>query len=340
MLLPIFLAFSHSDRNYFTLDRENFASTIRQYQWVLVRFYTQHQEPCVRSFPDYNLVGRAFENNTDLLVAALDCGKYRRECLKHRAFNYPSVYLYHGSTVHRYDGGFSFESIIRWSSNLSGVTPQRVAQLVATPNSRTMKELIDNNACVLTFFHTPWCGACKRFLPRLYRIARFFKDEPSLKFAEVDADKYRSFIREYDLRIYPEIRLFVKGQKNPVTFEGKRSPAKVSEFINEHCGTRREMSDLESEAGLIDDANAVLEEFFANGRKPHYLQKLKAVPRASYYAAVMEAFLAQGEPWLVEQRATLAELKEAETTTQKEKDILAKKMNIIAFYQELSKSTQ
>jgi hypothetical protein len=37
------------------------------------------------------------------------------------------------------------------------------------------------------------------------------------------------------------------------------------------------MSHIEAQAGLLDDANAVLEEFFMNGRKSLYVQKMKAV---------------------------------------------------------------
>jgi thiol-disulfide isomerase/thioredoxin len=338
-MFPLLLTSASSERLFFTLDHDNFESTISSNPWVLVRFFTQHQEASVRSYSDYNLVGKSFAN-TSLLVAGLDCGKYRRDCLRNKAFDIPSVKLYGNGQIFKYEGGFSFESISAWARDISGIEPNLVTQLVATPNARTFRDMIDTNACVLAFFHTPWCTACKRFMPRLLRVARLFRDEPSIKFAEIDSDKYRSFIREYDLKIYPEVRLFVKGEKKPITFEDKRSPAIVTEFLNKYCGTRKEMSNIESQAGLLDDANAVLEEFFTNGRKPLYVQKMKAVPRASYYVSVLEGFLSQGSTYLSEQKAKLSAQREEDTTSQKEKDILTKKINIITFFEELVASSE
>jgi protein disulfide-isomerase A6 len=338
-MLSLLVAGVSAERIFYTLDHDNFETTISSNPWVLVRFFTQHQETSVRSYADYNLVGKSF-SNTSILVAGLDCGKYRRDCLRNKAFDIPTVKLYGRGEIYKYDGGFSFESIVKWASTIAGVEPNIINQLVATPNARTFRDMIDTNACVLAFFHTPWCAACKRFMPRLYRVARLFKDEPSIRFAEIDSDKYRSFIREYELKIYPEIRLFVKGEKKPITFEDKRSPAVVTEFLNKHCGTRNEMSNIEALAGLLDDANAVLEEFFANGRKPLYVQKMKAVPRASYYVTVLEGFIAEGSPYLTEQKAKVKAQLDAETTSPKEKEILTKKFNIISFFEELVASNE
>ena len=324
------------ERIFHTLNKDNWKETMAAHEWVVVRFFTQHQEQSVRSFDDYNLVGRAFQN-TSLLVAGMDCGKYRRECLRHKVFDIPSVHLYNTKTNEdfKYDGGFSFESIIQWATNISKIESQHVEQLVATPNARTFRDMINNNKCVLAFFHTPWCGACKRFMPRLNRVARLFRDAPEVKFAEIDADRYRSFLREYDLKTYPEIRLFVRGQKKPFEFEGKRSPVLVTEFLNKHCGTKKDPSGMEAEAGLIDEANTVVEEFLASGRKEMFVQKMKSVPRASYYIAVMEGLLQRGDEFLLEQKSKWLDMIALETTSDKEKEICQKKINIIAYFQEL-----
>jgi thioredoxin-like negative regulator of GroEL len=265
----------------------------------------------------------------------MDCGKYRRECLKHKIFTLPEVHLYSGDSRWDYDGGFSHESITRWASGISGVRSDPVHQLISSPNSRTFKEMIKKNKCVLAFFHTPWCGPCKRFMPRLKRVARFFQDVPYVKFAEIDSDRYRSFLREYELRTYPDIKIFTKAGRKRVSFEGKRSPPQVVEFINKHCGTDKIMTSVEQEIGLIDEANAILEEFFSEGRKSLYIPKMKQVPRASYYVTLMEGLLDQGEEYLKEEKAKWTEMLQQETTTEKEKDILIKKTNIVSFFEEL-----
>lgn len=336
MLFAALAFLASCERIFHTLDKDNWKDTMAAHEWVLVRFFSQHQEQSVRSFDDYNLVGRSFEN-TSLYVAGMDCGKYRRECLRHKIFDFPAVKLYNSKTgeEYKYDGGFSFESIIQWATNISKIEAGHVTQLVATPNGRTFREMIANERCVLAFFHTPWCGACKRFMPRLNRVARLFRDVPEVKFAAVDADRYRSFLREWDLKTYPEIRLFVRGEKKGIEFEGKRSPILVTEFINKHCGTKKDASSMEAEAGLIDEANTVVEEFLMSGRKEMYVQKMKTVPRASYYVAVMEGMLAHGDEYLLEQKSKWLDMIALETTSPKEKEICQKKVNIIAYFQEL-----
>ena len=339
MLLVFLSFFAACERLYYTLTPQNFDTTLRNNKCTLVRFYTHHQEQSIRSFNDYNLVAKSFENATkDILVAGLDCGKFRRECFNRNVIEIPLVRIYCNNVNETYEGGYSFESIVNWAAGISKAQPGTVHQLVHTPNNRTFRKLVDENECVLAFFHTPWCGACKRFMPRLTRIARLFRDEPNVKFAEVDADRYRSFLRDYDLRTYPDIKLFVKGTKKPIEYEGKRSPSQVTEFINKYCGTKKEIANFEGEAGLNDEANAVLEEFFANGRKEIYVQKMKQVSKSAFYVETMEGLLEHGDEYLLDAKSKLTDILDASETSEKDKTATQKKINIINFFIELVSS--
>lgn len=340
-LCAFLIQFAISERIFYTLSDENFDETIKSHKCTLVRYFTFHQEQSIRSYNDYNLVGKAFENSTkDLLVAALDCGKYRRQCFNLHVIEIPSVRIYcHENNEYQnqtYVGGYSFESIIKWSSEISGAKPGVVNQLIHTPNNRTFRKLVEDTECVFTLFHTPWCGACKRFMPRMARVARLFKDEENVKFATIDSDRYRSFLRDYDLKAYPDIRLFVRGEKKPVEYNDKRTPAQVTQFINKHCGTKKEMKNFEGEVGLIDDANAILEEFFGDKQKKIYIQKMKSVSHATFYADTMEGMLTDGEEYLFKTKDQLTALSNTEDITPKEKSILQKKLNILEFFIELN----
>lgn len=334
-MFALLACFATSTRNFVTLTPDTYNLTVKNNPAVLVRYFTLHQETSVRSTNDYDIISQKYANVSDIIIAGLDCGKYHRECLKHHVFTLPYVRLYYNQKQYKYEGGFSHDSIEQFVYNVTGIMSQEVEQLIYSPNARTFRQMIKDNHCVLGFFHTPWCGACKRFMPRLQRVARLFKDEPRVKFAEIDSDRYRSFLREYELRTYPEIRLFVKGERKPIEYDGKRSPALVTQWINRHCDTDKEMTNIDNEVGLIDEANAVLEEFFNNGRKPMYIQRMKSVPRAGFYAQVMDGLLKNGEEWILEQKSKLQDFLESETSTAKEKDILKKKINIISFFQEL-----
>lgn len=332
----------HSRRLYYTLDNENFDETLKNHKCTVVRYYTHHQEQSTRSFEDYNLVAKAYENTTqDLLVAGLDCGKYRRECFHRHVIEIPSVRIYCKNGNHfsnsTYEGGYSFESIIRWSSEISGVKPGKVHQLIHTPNNRTFKILLDNTECVFMMFTTPWCGACKRFMPRLTRVARLFSDTPNVEFAVIDSDRYRSFLRDYDTRAYPDVRLYIKGTKKPIDYDGKRTPSQVTEFINKHCGTNKEIKNFEGEAGLIDEANGILEEFFGDKMKSSYIANMKNVPHATFYVDTMEGLVKEGEEYLHRTKDELQKLLKDEKLSEKDKTTAQKKFNIIEFFIELAK---
>ena len=221
---------------------------------------------------------------------------------------------------------------------LSFVSCGAHGKYVTELTSKTFRKLVEENECVLTMFHTPWCGACKRFMPRMMRLARLYSDVPNVKFAEVDADRYRSFLRDYDLRAYPDIRLFVKGTKKPIEYDGKRSPSQVSEFINKYCGTKKEIANFEGEAGLNDEANALLEEFFGSGRKEIYVQKMKQVTKAGFYVETMEGILQHGDEYLLDTKSKLTDILESTDTSEKEKSTVQKKINIINFFMELVSS--
>ena len=341
-ILSLLIPIAQSKRLYYTLNNENFNETLKNHKCTLVRYYTQHQEQSTRSFEDYNLVAKAYENTTkDLLVAGLDCGKYRRECFHRHVIEIPSVRLYCQNGAHfeksTYEGGYSFESIIRWSSEISHVKPGTVNQLIHTPNNRTFKILLDNTECVFMMFTTPWCGACKRFMPRLTRVARLFSDVPNVEFAVIDSDRYRSFLRDYDTKAYPDVRLYVKGVKKPIEYDGKRTPSQVTEFITTHCGTTKEIKNFEGEAGLIDEANGILEEFFGDKLKPIYIQRMKNVPHATFYVDTMEGYLKDGEEHFYTTRDTLQALLKNDKLNEKEQSTAQKKLNIIEFFIELAK---
>ena len=337
--MSLFLLFSlgSSERNYAVLTQASFNNTISQKRCVLVRYFSHHQDSCVRSHKDFNFVAKAFYQSSKLLVSALDCGKYRHECLRQRVFNLPTIRMFCGSDTHEYDGGYSYESIINWASEISGQEAVMPKSLVASPNGKTFKQLLDDNACVLGFFHTPWCSSCKRFMPRLNRVARIFQNETSIAFAEVDVDRYRSFLREYDLHVFPEIKLFVKGEKKPIDYGAKRSPKIIVDFINHYCGTRMELNDVEGELGLVDEANTLTEEFFAEKRNPLYIQKMKNEQGMQNYIDLLEGLLENGDKWLDMKRTELKSMMGNEDLKPKEKDELTKKINIISFIKELIK---
>lgn len=334
-MLFAFASIVRAETNYVDLNPTNFNETLSNNKCVLVRYYSFHQEASIRSHRDYTLVGKSFAESPDMFVAGFNCGKYRRECLNQNVYNLPAVKLFCDGKTDIYEGGFSYESINKWAGDIAKVIPKEQDVLVHHPNNRTFTLLKENNSCVFTMFHVPWCQACQRFMPRLNRIARLFKKEANVAFAEIDVDRYRTFLREFELQLYPDIRLFVRGEKTPLKYYGKRRPQQVVEYINQNCGTHVEVNDVEGELGLDDEGNTLAEEFFANGRAPIYIHRMKERPTLSLYAQIFEGIAANGDSWLSEESLRL---KQASAEADVAPDLLeeyTKKINIISYIQEL-----
>ena len=321
------------------LTPDNFAQVKKEHKCLLVRYHSHHQDMSIRGDDDYKLVSKAFENSTAQLgVGTYDCGKYQISCLEQEVFDLPQVKLYCGKRVEPYEGGGSYESIIKWSQNISHAEAGTVKQLVASPNGKTFKKLIEDYPCVFSFFHTPWCSSCKRFMPRLRRIARLYSDVDTIAFTETDVDRYRTFLRDYDLHIFPEIRLFVRGENKPIEYEGKRAPKYIVEFINHYCGTHKQLTEYDDDFGLIDEANSIVEEFLANKYAVSAIQKMRMIPGASYYIEVMEDITDKGVDWITDERDRFRDRFESPHADENDKSTFRKKANILSFFLEILNS--
>lgn len=335
-MFAFFLSVSFSQREPIILTPDNLAQEKKAHKCLLVRYHSNHQDLSVRSDDDYKLVSEAFENSSRKLgVGSFDCGKYQMSCLEQNVYDLPTVRLYCGDKMNLYEGGGSYESIIKWAKGLSGAEAKQVHQLVYTPNGKSMKSIIDNHACVFSLFYTPWCASCKRFIPRLHKIARIFSDVDSIAFTETDVERYRTFLRDYNLHIFPEIRLFVRGENKPIEYEGKRKPKFVIDFINHFCGTHKKIPDSDDDFGLIDEADSVVEEFVNNQFSVSSIQKMRNIPGAGYYIDVMESIIKNGSDWISDQREKLRDSFENPSNNDKERDDIKKQINILSFFLEV-----
>ncbi|EAY07245.1 hypothetical protein TVAG_240460 [Trichomonas vaginalis G3] len=330
-----FTSLAASIRNFIPIEPEEFDQKTKMNKCVMVRYYSMHQEPSTRSFRDYNLVAKAFNGSSKISIAGLDCGKYRHLCVKHNVYNLPTVRMFCGETMEEYNGGFSYESLIKWGANISEETPIEPKLIVKQPNSKTFKQMLEDHACVLTSFETPWCQACIRNKPRLNRLARLFYKEPQIAIATIDVDRYRDFVHEYETLVFPDIRLFVRGEKKPSEYYGKRKIPNYVEFLNEKCGTRVQINDIEGELGLNDEGNQLAEDYFDEGRNPLFIQEMHARRGLEHYIYVMQGLQDNGDAWLDTQLADLKANVAANEGSEKDIEELKKKINVISFVKEL-----
>lgn len=330
-----FFLFTHifSILPFKVLTPENFTKTINGPYPVVVRFYSEHRRYSIALDEQYDYVGQMFEGIDGIIIAGMNCGKYRHFCYDVGVSMTPFVKLYTKDAVYDYDGGMSHESIARWATGITKVHPRDLVYTLRQPNGRVFNELLNNTHCVFVMFYNPWCEACKKFLPHMREVAEAFKYDDRVQIVANDVDLYKFYNWDFDLKSFPDCRLYCKDETDPITFSGKKTSEDLIDFINDYCGTQRGLNGrLSSEAGIIDEVSQIVEDFLTKGKKPTYISDMEQVEGTQYYVKVMQQISKDGNSWIFSERKRLNEMLNSNTLSPDKLDEFQVRVNILGVF--------
>ncbi len=89
----------------------------------------------------------------------------------------------------------------------------------------------DGSKDVFVKFYAPWCGHCVRMAPAWEELAKSNAANENLVIAEVDASQYQELAQKNGIRGFPTIKLFTKGNKAGIPFQGARDLAGMDSFL-------------------------------------------------------------------------------------------------------------
>ncbi|KAK4252987.1 hypothetical protein QN277_010831 [Acacia crassicarpa] len=106
---------------------------------------------------------------------------------------------------------------------------------------------------VLVDFYAPWCGHCKRLSPELDAAAPVLAalKEPII-IAKVNADKFTSLAKKYDVEAYPTLMLFSNGI--PTEYNGPRKADLLVRYLKKFAAS--DVSILDSDSAISDFVEA------------------------------------------------------------------------------------
>ncbi|KAE8057129.1 hypothetical protein FH972_013842 [Carpinus fangiana] len=142
-------------------------------------------------------------------------------------------------------------SIVSSSSSSSGGGEQSL-----TANGKVL-ELDESNfdLAISTFdfilvdFYAPWCGHCKRLSPQLDEAAPILANlKKPIVIAKVNADKFTSLARKYDIDAFPTLMIFMHGA--PEEYYGPRKADLLARYLKKFVAP--DVSVLDSDSAISD----------------------------------------------------------------------------------------
>jgi len=238
------------------LTEDDFKSYLKKKKHVLVMFYAPWCGHCKKAKPEFTGAAEHYKDNTKVEYAAVDCTKHNPICSANDVSGFPTFkYFNYFKESKAYDGGRTQKDFINFMSDplspFAGQAPPPPSpeeQWSDLQGSIFLKHLtgaefdhyMRYKETVLVMFYAPWCGHCKAMKADYAKAAQQLTDEqvPHV-LATIDATIESSLASRFDIRGYPTLKLFSKGQVVE-DYKGGRTKNDIVKYIREKAGNIRD----------------------------------------------------------------------------------------------------
>ena len=189
--------------------------------------------------------------------AAVDCTQHNAICSAHDVSGFPTFKYFHYFNKEQkpYDGGRTEKDFIDFMvdplSPFAGQPPPQPSaeeQWTGLEGAVFVKHLTGSEfdhymrfkETVLIMFYAPWCGHCKAMKADYAKAAKQLTEENiSHVLATVDATVETQLAKRFDIRGYPSLKFFRRGQLVE-DYRGGRTTTDLVTYIREKAGQVRD----------------------------------------------------------------------------------------------------
>ncbi|KIO34735.1 hypothetical protein M407DRAFT_64110 [Tulasnella calospora MUT 4182] len=337
--------------NVMILDSKNFTENIGQGKPALVEFYAPWCGHCKNLAPIYAKLGEAYGHAKDkVIIAQVDADGPGREIGgKQGVASFPTIKWFEANNnvdSTKYEGGRELEDFANFIKEKTGVAARiKVphSDVVVVDTDSFEKVVMDDTKDVFIAFTAPWCGHCKALKPIWEKVATYYKNDPNVVIAFIDAHAPQNArVREaHEVNAYPTIKLFAKGKKNaPIKYDGYNWEDKIMSFINEQTGLHRAPGGLlDDKAGRVATLDTLAQSLFAapaTTRDAIYAEAKAAAEKlgaeGAYYARVFKKVVEDSEEWVAKETKRLNSIVVKRNAPQSKLDEVKMKLNILSAF--------
>ncbi|CAG8602823.1 14158_t:CDS:10 [Rhizophagus irregularis] len=269
-----------SENNVLDLTPTNFDQLVGKDKFALVEFFAPWCGHCKKLAPVYEQLADSFSHAKDqVIIAKVDADNHKDLGNRFGVGGYPTLKWFNKGVIDNpdeYDKGRDLESLISFVEEKTGVRSRvkKPTSSVTELTSRNFDEIaLDPKKNALVEFYAPWCGHCKNLAPTYEKVAQDYAQESDVCnsntmifnciVANMDATKNEPVAKRYDVRGFPTIKFFPKGEnKTTIDYQGGRTEQDFIDFLNKNCGTHRLVGGgLSEEAGRVPELDALAVKF-------------------------------------------------------------------------------
>lgn len=134
---------------------------------------------------------------------------------------------------------------VGWASNIIVANDENFDDLVLNSDKTSFVK-----------FYAEWCSHCKKMQPEWERLADSYANVENVQIVEIDADKYRTIGKRYNIASYPTLKLFrADALSDPIDFSGKREQEYLANFLVNQVGAKGKKVGPASKVVQLHDGN-------------------------------------------------------------------------------------
>eukprot|EP00189_Rhodosorus_marinus_P002625 CAMPEP_0113955238 /NCGR_PEP_ID=MMETSP0011_2-20120614/1168_1 /TAXON_ID=101924 /ORGANISM="Rhodosorus marinus" /LENGTH=384 /DNA_ID=CAMNT_0000964797 /DNA_START=117 /DNA_END=1271 /DNA_ORIENTATION=- /assembly_acc=CAM_ASM_000156 len=304
------------------LQSIQFDEVVNGEKHALVHWYAPFCGHCREFKPEFELLGKTFEDSSNVVIVRINGRKYRGLSKRYKVNGYPTVMWFEkGKRTTEFSDEIEDVSHLTTARALASFIKSRTGVNVALPKSQTniislnekrFEEVVLNEAVdVLVCLFPREGGNHKKTRELLSKLADLYADEDYVTIASVQCTKNESVCETRGVRSSPVLLWFGRESKSkPEIYVGLLNIKFLTSYVNKKSGSDiSEAGHIVEGGGLVEEYNDLVERFLdgTEASREEILNEMRELRgqfksrkklNSEYYVRIAENMLKTGEDFL------------------------------------------